>query len=109
MRTLNSLLTASVLALGTCQKPAPTCDKDCETIVEAVAAQANATLSDPDKSHRRTVPLSDVDASCKKSVSDFVVNCMVADGSLRTPLMGDDCLNMAREKLKQCALRQYAE
>lgn len=103
MRTINALLTASTLALGACQEPTPICDRACEAIVRAVAAQANATLSDTDKSHRRAVPLSDFDASCKAEVSDYVANCMAAHGSSGLALPGDDCLNMATERLEQCA------
>ena len=99
MNKLNTLLTASVLALGACQEPAPICSKNCESIVAAVAAQANTTLSDADKSRRAAVSLEDIDPSCKAAVSKDVANCMVG----QAPIPGDDCIRMATGKLRQCA------
>lgn len=103
MRTLNAFLAVSTLALGACLEPvAPRCDKNCERIVAGVAGRANATLSDIDKSRRRAVSLDSIDPSCKAAVSADVANCMVTRTS-ELPLPGDDCINMATEKLRQCA------
>jgi hypothetical protein len=106
MKTLNTLLAASTLALGACQESTPICNRACTAIVTEVAAQANATLSDADKSARKPVLLSSIDASCKAKVSNYVINCMVQHGSEGLGLPGDDCLNMAIEKLRRCARQE---
>jgi len=109
MNTLNTLLTASVLALGACQEGAstPACNERCEELIASVAAKANEALSNDDKSRITEEDLENFDPSCKKAISKKVPDCIVLiPSSLGYQTMGiqvDSCVIELAEDLRKCA------